>query len=307
MESPVAQFSVGAALLQSRASLTRERALPGGAWLAHWRNADTEAVYHRPTHHTLSFYLEGGHAVRCREVPAARGAPGRLCLLPAGHDSRWDVNGSLQLLHVYLPKLELAQAAQRWFDLDPRAATLAERIYFDDAPLAALCRRLAALDWHAPDAALRLQPLVLDLQARLLEAHAVQQRVLPAPRGGLAPAARRRVLDCIEQALAAPVASTPALAQLAAAACLSEFHFARMFKASFGCSPHAWVMGRRLARARTQLAAGRAPAEVALRCGYAHLSHLNAALRRAGLPSAGGWRAAQIGSNAVFLTSSITA
>ena len=245
--------------------------------------------------------------MRCREAPAARGAPGRLCLLPAGHDSRWDVNGSLQLLHVYLPRLEFAQSAQRWFELDPRVATLADRIYFDDAPLAALCGRIAALDWHARDAPLRLQQDVLDLQTRLLDAHAVQRRPLPAVRGGLAPAARRRVLERIEQALGEPGSPAPSLAQLAAAACLSEFHFARMFKASFGCSPHAWVMRRRLARARTLLAAGRAPADVALDGGYAHLSHLNAALRQAGLPSAGRWRAAQRGSSAVFLTSSITA
>lgn len=53
-----------------------------------------------------------------------------------------------------------------------------------------------------------------------------------------------------------------------------------MFKGSFGCILHAWVMSRRLK-----------PAEVAARCGYAHLSHLNAAPRRAGLASASRYRA----------------
>ena len=310
MVTPVAQLSVAAALLRSRASLRRAQALPQDVWLAHWRNADTETAYQQPDHHTLSFYLQGGHAVRCREEPDARGAPGTLCLLPAGHESRWDVNGTLQLLHVYLPRLELAQAAERWFDLDPRAATLAERIYFHDDRLAALCTALAQTDWAAPDAGLRLQQLALDLQARLIDAHAVHSRPLPSLRGGLAPAARRRVLERIEHGLAAPGGHAPSLAQMADAACLSEYHFARMFKASFGCSPHAWVMRRRLERARTLLAEGRvALDEVAQRCGYAHLSHLNAALRRAGLGSASRARqaAAQIGRSAVFLTSSITA
>jgi len=309
MEPQVAQFTVGAELLRSRARLQRAQALPEGVWLAHWHNANTEARYLQPTHHTLSFYLAGGHAVRCQEAPAARGEPGSLCLLPAGHDSRWDVNGSLQLLHLYLPRLQLAQAAQRWFDLDPRSATLADRIYFRDDALAVLCGRIAALDWSDTDAPLRLQQLALDAQARLLEAHAVSRRPLPAVRGGLAPAARRRVLERIETSLAASGGEAPSLAALAEAARLSEFHFARMFKASFGCSPHAWVMRRRLERARALLAAGRMPIdEVARRCGYAHLSHLNAALRRAGLATASRWRAPdQIGSSAVFLTSSITA
>lgn len=65
-----------------------------------------------------------------------------------------------------------------------------------------------------------------------------------------------------------------------------------MFKASFGCSPHAWVTQRRLARARELLVQGRLalPAIVA-RCGCAHLSHLNATLRRTGLSSVARYRA----------------
>jgi AraC family transcriptional regulator len=287
MESPVAQFTIGAALLRSRARLRRAQHLPQGVWLAHWHNADTEAEYLQPTHHTLSFYLEGGQAVRCHQAPSARGEPGSMCLLPAWHDTRWDVNGSLQLLHLYLPRLEWAQAAERWFDLDPRLATLADRIYFHDPVLASLCGHIARLDWSGIDTALRLQQLVLDVQARLLQAHAVHRQPLPAVRGGLAPAARRRVLERVELSLAMPGGQSLSLAILAEAACLSEYHFARMFKASFGCSPHAWVMRRRLERARALLAAGGLPLdELARRCGYAHLSHLNAALRRAGLASA---------------------
>lgn len=303
----VSQLAVGAALLQSRARLQRARALPGGVWLAHWCNADTQTAYLKPEHHTLSFYLEGGHAVRCHKAPSARGQPGALCSLPAGHESRWDVNGSLQLLHVYLPSLQLAQAAECWFDQDPRLVGLAERIYFQDGVLAALCACMAALDWSDEDARLRLQELTLDLQARLLAEHTVRRAPPCELRGGLSPVARRRVLDCVETRLDQGVS----LGDLAGAACLSEFHFARMFKASFGVAPHAWVMQRRLARARALLADGHSsPDDIARRCGYAHASHLNAALRRAGLAPAAALRrrrVAQMSSAVTFLTSSITA
>jgi len=283
----VDQFAVGAELLRSNARLARAQALPGEVWLAQWDNADTEASYVKPGHHTLSLYLEGGHAVRCHQAPSARGRPGRLCLLPADHESHWDVNGSLRLLHLYLPRLQWAQAAERWFDLDPRCATLNERIFFDDDTLAALCLRMAQLDWQADGATLQLQQLALDVQARLVAAHTVHGARRTEVRGGLSPAARRRVLDHVESRLADRIE----LAELAEAACLSPFHFARMFKASFGTTPHAWVMQRRLERARRLLAEGRLPlATVAARCGYAHLSHLNAALKRAGLASASGVR-----------------
>ena len=130
MQSPtdIRQLDVSAALLRSNARLKRSRELPGGVWLAHWGNADTTTSYQKPGHHTLSIYLQGGHAVRCHQAPSARGEPGSLCSLPAGHESQWDVNGSLQLLHLYLPELQLAESAERWLDLDPRFATLAEQI-----------------------------------------------------------------------------------------------------------------------------------------------------------------------------------
>ena len=279
----VSHFDVGAELLRSRARLNRARPLAGGVWLAHWSNGNTQASYVKPGHHTLSFYLDGGHEVRCREAPSARGEPGSLCLLPAGHESRWDVNGSLQLLHLYLPGLQLAQAAERWFDADPRFAALSERIFFHDEVLAGLCRQIARADWDEPDAALVLAQLAMDAQARLIASHTRMERAEGGVRGGLSAAARRRVLECIEQRLH----ESPGLSELADAACLSEYHFARMFKASFGQSPHAWVMQRRIERARRLLGEGRLGVEdVAQRCGYAHLSHMNAALKRAGLGTA---------------------
>ena len=291
---PIAQLSVGSALLRSRATLRRAQALPEGVWLAHWHNADTAAEYVQPEHHTLSFYLAGGRAVRCVEAPEARGEPGAMCCLPAGHDSRWVIEDELQLLHLYLPRLQLAQAAERWFDLDPRSAALADQIYFRDAPLEALFGRIASADWQATDARLQLQQLALDVQTRLLGAHTVHRQPLRAVRGGLAPAARRRVLEHIEAGLA--LQQDLSLAALADTAHLSAYHFARMFKASFGYSPHAWVMQRRLAGARELLAQGRLTfTAIAARCGYSHLSHLNDALRRAGLASASRYRAVGTG------------
>lgn len=283
------RFPVFAELLRSRATPLRAAPVgPDGAWLVHWRNADTEAVYSHPGHHTLSFYLHGGHAVRCLQAPSARGEPGALCCMPAEHESRWDVRGSLELLHLYLPQLQFAQAAERWFDLEPRSAQLADRIYFHDERLARLCGRLAATDWAGTDAGLELQHLSLEVQAQLLAGH-VQHRRPPAAavRGGLSPVVRRRVLERIEAAITQGDTAALSLAVLAEVAHLSEFHFARMFKVSFGMSPHAWVMQRRLQRARELLVVGRLGLEeVAHRCGYAHLSHMNAALRRAGLGSA---------------------
>ncbi|MBA2673129.1 MAG: AraC family transcriptional regulator, partial [Ramlibacter sp.] len=171
MHPALSQFDAYGELLRAGAQPLRAAAAPEGAWLVQWKNGDTETLYRQPNHHTLSLYLHGGEAIRCRAAPDARGAPGRMCSLPAGHTSEWDVHGSVQLMHLYLPKLPLAQAAEAWFDLDPRTATLRDRIYFEDTVLHALWQRIVALDWDAPGADLLVQDLVLRMQARLLLEH----------------------------------------------------------------------------------------------------------------------------------------
>ena len=65
-------------------------------------------------------------------------------------------------------------------------------------------------------------------------------------KGGLAPAQRKRLMDYIDSRLAEPIS----LGELAAFAALSEYHFARMFRESFGMPPHQHVLARRLERAR---------------------------------------------------------
>ncbi len=61
----------------------------------------------------------------------------------------------------------------------------------------------------------------------------------------------------------------------------SRFHFARLFKASTGVTPHQYVVRRRVERARELLRAGGGIADVAAAVGFASQSHLHAHVRRA--------------------------
>jgi len=71
------------------------------------------------------------------------------------------------------------------------------------------------------------------------------------------------------------------LDDLAAVVGRSRFHFARLFKASTGETPHQYVVRRRVERARELLRAGGVIADVALAVGFASQSHLNYHIRRA--------------------------
>jgi AraC family transcriptional regulator len=75
------------------------------------------------------------------------------------------------------------------------------------------------------------------------------------PAGALRSPALSLVVDYIEANLDCPVA----LAELAAVAGLSVFHFARVFRAAVGTTPHRYLLERRVGRARTMLAIAPTP------------------------------------------------
>ena len=62
---------------------------------------------------------------------------------------------------------------------------------------------------------------------------------------------------------------------------LSSGHFARVFKQSFGCTAHTYVMERRIEHAKTLMTRTRSPlCEIALACGLADQAHLSRVFRR---------------------------
>ncbi len=288
-------------LSQSRAQLERQAELGGALRLAQWRNREDHTGYERPGHHTLSVYLHGGQDVRVigerSPQDAPHGEPGTFCILPAEHESQWQIAGPLRFVHLYLSDSAWAQRIVRLLDAEPRAYTLAPRIFGQEPALARWGREVSALDWG--DTAQRLQAHELSeaaldhLVLMAAQPHA-RERALHLAKGGLAPAARRRVLDQIEAQLAAGQTEGLSLAELAAEANLSEFHFARMFRPSLGCSVHGWISQRRSARALALLRErpSLSLTQVAAHCGYASASHLSRSLRADLGATAGEWRRA---------------
>ena len=99
----------------------------------------------------------------------------------------------------------------------------------------------------------------------------------PENCSGLKPERLARVMERIDQGLHEPLQ----IAHLAEAACLSPFHFARMFKHTTGKSPHAFVTERRMALACALLAGSEIPiAEVSRRAGYRTQAHFTGVFRQ---------------------------
>jgi AraC family transcriptional regulator len=80
--------------------------------------------------------------------------------------------------------------------------------------------------------------------------------------------------------VAAHLAKTLRLGQLAAVAGLSPFHFARAFKLSTGLSPHAYVVRCRIEEAKRLLITSSLPiAEIARRTGFRGTGQLSTRFR----------------------------
>jgi AraC family transcriptional regulator len=111
-----------------------------------------------------------------------------------------------------------------------------------------------------------------------------------AYRGGLAPWQVRTLTTYIDANLNASL-SCEVLARLTN---LSVSYFARAFKCTFGCSPHVFLMRRRMERAQGLMLKTNAPlAHIALECGFADQAHLSRRFLQFTGESPASWRRAR--------------
>ena len=251
------------------ARLEHSAELGDGMAAALWTNHHDARDYQAPTHHTLSCYISGGTGTFRREQPGATGAPGKLCVLPADHQSAWVINGAIRLAHVYVSQEQFALGCVTLLDREPRELQLREITFFDDEQQTRRFHQLIQLNWSEPGERLLTSSLASELLDHALLSQVGMRSGLQL-KGGLAAYQRRQLVDMIEQQLAEPLN----IGQLAAHCALSPYHFARMFRQSFGVPPHQYLLARRLARARDLLRnSAMGLGDIALACGFASASH----------------------------------
>jgi AraC family transcriptional regulator len=125
-----------------------------------------------------------------------------------------------------------------------------------------------------------IQSLVQQLVVHLLRAHVNLKRSeeLELSRVGMVDRRLRRAIEFMHDNCARELS----LAEIADAAYLSEFHFARLFKKITGTTPHAYLAALRIERARKLLAETDLPiTEVGAQVGYNSQSHFTKIFREA--------------------------
>jgi AraC family transcriptional regulator len=162
------------------------------------------------------------------------------------------------------------RVAAEAFELDPARVSVPPLDGLDLPPLRAAM--LAVNDELTAGAA--GGGLAAESLANLLAVHLIRNAFAPRPParradGALPQGKLRAVVEYVEEHLDAGLT----LEQMAAAAHLSVYHFARQFKAATGLPPHQYVIARRVERAQQLLRQGdHSLAEVAACTGFSDQS-----------------------------------
>ncbi|WP_432454256.1 hypothetical protein ACRRS0_02110 [Agarivorans sp. QJM3NY_29] len=190
------RLSNARAVLHNRVNLNRQLGF------ALWSNQDDVTSYQKPEHHTLSLYLSGGY--QTKRVLGAQsiggGAPGKLCIMPAGHESHWQVDGPLRFVHLYFSDDDLSRCIEQTWDKSAAQVSLQDLTFIDELAISSLLQHWALkLNWQDGSAQLAFES-VSQLLLGYLPKNYVDRRFTDLPSsGGVAPFPLQRCQDFIEQ------------------------------------------------------------------------------------------------------------
>lgn len=217
------------------------------------------------------------------QTQEAFGRPGTSWICPAGtYESDIQLSAPMEeCVHIFLPPTLMEQAALETYEIDPAKARLGYAGGLTDPLLVQVGTTFRTLLDRRPEPTDRL---LVDGMHAALAAHLVSHyaadywRPVREASRSLDVNRLKRVLDLIEFRLGSELS----LEDLAAEACLSPFHFSRLFRQATGLTPHRYVMERRIRAAKDKLALGRTSlVEIALETGFGSQANFNRVFRKA--------------------------
>ena len=227
------------------------------------------------------------HALRDPRTLAAK--PSRPPDLPAGEI---DIDADMaDVLHIHLPASQFVSNSLGIETTDSRIGLRYETAFED--PLLAEIAHAVASELRSPTAAggLLIDSLATCMSARLIQQYTDASSASAPSRligEGLDQRRLLRVLDPVEANLEGRIT----INSMASVACLSRYHFSRAFKKATGQSPHRYVSGRRLERAKTLLSMGdRSLVDIALALNFSSQANFTRAFTKATGQAPGQFRA----------------
>jgi AraC family transcriptional regulator len=208
-----------------------------------------------------------------------------LTFCPAGHPVYWKWDGFMELLQMQISKTFLLELATQ-HGLDSEKLLALDKINLHDPMITQIAHELSNLILMKEKKA---NPVYLDSLTSFLILHIAQKHCLdtetelltefqPKPRAFDFSRVINYIRDNLEKDLR--------LEQLARIAKLSNFYFIKQFRATFGTSPHQYILGCRIALAKQLLTETfLSMSHISQRCGFSSQSHFTSVFRQAtGIP-----------------------
>jgi AraC family transcriptional regulator len=246
-----------------------------GVWLRGYRYKGLDVIVPPVRDFTIVSYCRGATFMERRADGAwtkTHCATGDVSLLTRSQRSHWHWTGDIDVSHVYLTENFVSGICAEIMDRCVADVRLHDVLKAHDpvvtAAVAAITREAGQ---QALGSALYVEAVATQLAVHLLRNYASVTFREPSGKGRLSPAQVSRLTEYIDNRLH----ESPNLETLAAVAGMGVWSFTRQFRESFGRSPHAYLIERRIDRARRLLAQGCMPIkEVALTCGFADQAHM---------------------------------
>jgi len=207
----------------------------------------------------------------------ASAVAGHLSLLPPDARTRWEFDQPGDVALVSLDGRLFSRALEEGAGRDPGSVEIEPKFVIRDIVLERIAHRLLK-EISEPGAASRLvtEELGQELAAHLIFAHS---NVGPQRAGRSYTMAPYR-LKRAEEFILSNLEGDLSLSDIAAAAGMSLYHFAKAFKQATGCTPHRYLTAQRLLRARALLHDGSLSiGEIARSVGLTH-SHFTVVFTR---------------------------
>lgn len=253
--------------------------------IARWCNGIDHVSYSGAAHHTLSVY-RSGYKNALRADKNIRGVEDSFCLMPAGKESAWSLEGPISFIHFYFDDKSISNIAERVFDKSGRDWQIPDITYKKDKQLILFCQWLL----HTPVNSIALEPILTEQNFITIMTYLMgkifKQDMSFTYRGGLNLRNTRLLRDYIQENLDKSLL----LRDLAHMVDLSEFHFQRMFRQSFDMPPHEYINRVRIDRARELIRKKRPLTEIGLETGFSSQPHFTRVFKQYTGITPGGYR-----------------
>jgi len=258
-------------LLAANAEIVEQFDLESNVAISRWKIDKNRVNYNKPDSHTLSLYVKGGENSFRTDQPSNKGAPGKLTLMPQKHESDWSINGEIEFIHLYFTDTILKQYAAMNFDCDIRYIDLQDLTYKKDIQLNKLfleyCKIAESHHYISP---LFSEQMLYNIFHHIINQYNCCPVKVDKIRGGLSSFHIRKIKsiinDCLNEKLT--------IDRLANEIGLSHFHFAKMFKLSFGEPPAYFINRLRIEKVKQCLKTKSTISEISASTGFSQQSHM---------------------------------